>query len=72
MVADELHVATKGLSIRLVLIPAKVGIVGLNVNLAPYGADKLKENCQAENRDPNNLAVPSRGIRARTEAQTLL
>ena len=53
-----------------VLIPAKVGIVGLNVNLAPYGADMLKEKCQTENRDPNNLAVPPWGIRARTQGKT--
>ena len=55
---------------RIALIPAKVGIVGLNVNLAPYGAEKLKGKCQTDNRDPNNLAVPSWGIRARIQGKT--
>ena len=35
----------KGLSIRLVIMPAKVGTFGLCINLACYGIAKLRELC---------------------------
>ena len=54
---------SKGVSIRLTVTTVVVGIIGMYINLAPYGLNKLKEECTKAAREINSLAMQTWGVK---------
>ena len=55
---------SKGVSIRLTVTTVVVGIMGMYINLAPYGLNKLKEECTKAAREINSLAMQTWGVKS--------
>ena len=55
---------TKGLFVRLTVCMADRGRAGMYVNIAPYRVTKLKEECDKLQRDVNDPALPTWGIKS--------
>ena len=45
-IVEEIRGAKKGITIRIVLVPGKVGQMGFYVKLAPFGVTNLVAKCQ--------------------------
>ena len=61
----EVPKLNNGLSIRLTVMPVEVGMMGLYINIAPYGVDRLTKECTKNTaKNMHSLTMQTWGVKS--------